>query len=280
MIDAWHAPIIEQLNEKFGCVDAQAQLALDEERRELQGFAAATVRLHAEPRRASEVASEEAERALAMLRFFSPANRLPEMVSYCTLLGKEHIEETKELVVQDGRVITYSVGSTNSASPFWALDNRFIEEIGNAGLVVLSDLLRQEKRTEFQEALLDSLRLYSKCALAKNPADKLVAILVALESLLLKDSNESIQQNLAERMAFLFEASVTERREMKAKVLKAYGLRSSFIHHGRDITTDEMDALREFMMVAWTSFYALIWFAHTFKTKAEMFDHIEERKMT
>jgi hypothetical protein len=280
MIDAWHEPIKNRLIEEFGGVDPQAQLSLDEERSDLQGFAAATVSLHAEPQRASEIASEEAERALAMLRLFSPANRLPEVVSYCTLLGKEHVEETKELVVQGGRIINYSAGSADPASPFWALGNRFIDEIGNAGLVVLSDLLAQEKRTEFQEALLDSLRLYSKCPLMKDPADKLIAILVALESMLLKDGSEPIQQNLAERIAFLFEASAGERREMKAKIIRAYGLRSSFIHHGRGITTDEMDALREFMMVAWTSFYALIRFSQTFATKAEMFDMIEERKMS
>lgn len=280
MIDAWHGPMIERLNSEFGGVEPRAQLSLDEERSELQGLAAATVKLHAEPGRASEIAHEEAEMALAMLRFFSPANRLPEVVSYCTLLGKEHVEETKELVVQDARVINFSVGPVNPASPFWTLHNRFIEEINNAGLVVLSGLLLQEKRTEFQEALLDSLRLYSKCALAKEPADKLIAILVALESMLLKDGNEPIQQNLAERIAFLFEASAGERLEMKRKVIKAYGLRSSFIHHGRGISTDEMDALREFMMVAWTSFYALIRLSHTLETKAEMFDKIEERKMS
>ena len=33
-------------------------------------------------------------------------------------------------------------------------------------------------------------------------------------------------------------------------------------------------------MVAWTSFYALIQLSNTFTTKAEMFDKIEERKMS
>lgn len=41
-----------------------------------------------------------------------------------------------------------------------------------------------------------------------------------------------------------------------------------------------MDALREFMVVAWMSFYALIRFSETFATKAEMFDKMEERKIS
>ncbi len=54
----------------------------------MQGFAAATIKLFAEPRRASEIAFEEADRVVSLLRFFSPATHIPEVFSYCTLQGK------------------------------------------------------------------------------------------------------------------------------------------------------------------------------------------------
>jgi hypothetical protein len=46
-------------------------------------------------------------------------------------------------------------------------------------------------------------------------------VLVALESFLLKDGNESIQQNLTQRIAFLFKVSAKERMEKKRQVLRA-----------------------------------------------------------
>lgn len=54
---------------------------LDRERKKLQGLAAATIVLRAEPERARQLAFQETEDAIAVLRFFSPANHFPELVS-------------------------------------------------------------------------------------------------------------------------------------------------------------------------------------------------------
>jgi Apea-like HEPN len=277
LLDPWLAAIAASA---INSTAPQVEQRLDEMRREMQGFAAATVRLFAEPLRTSEIAFEEAERAVALLRFFSPASRIPELVSYCTLRGREHMEAAKQLTVQDEMIVGYSDQSIDHSSPFWTLDDEYIGDVKGSGLGILSDLLNSEKLTEYQEALLDSVLLYSKAALAKDPAAKLIAILVALESFLLKDSNEPIQQNLAERMAFLFKVPASERREKKRQVIRAYGLRSSFIHHGHSIDTDEMDTLREFMMTAWMSFIILIEVSNTYTTKAQLFDKLEELKMS
>lgn len=278
MLDPWFSAIAESALP--GNTTAQIQQRLDEWRREMQGFAAATVKLFAEPRRASEIAFEEADRAVALLRFYSPANYIPGLISYCTLRGREHVEGTTQLIVREGRIEGYSEHSLNRSSPFWILDAEHIAEFEACGLRTLSELLIKEKPTEYQAALLDSVLLYSKAALAKNPTDKLIATLVALESFLLKDGNESIQQNLAERIAFLFKVSAKERMEKKRQVLRAYGLRSAFIHHGHQIDTEEMDRLQEFLLTAWLSFNILVEAAHTYATKEQLFDQLEEWKMT
>lgn len=278
MLDPWFSAVAA--NAAPHNTAAQIEQRLSEWRDEMQGFAAATIKLFAEPHRASEIAFEEADRAVSLLRFFSPASHIPEVISYCTLRGKEHLEGTKKLTVQNGMIVGYSDQSIDRSSPLWVLDDEYISDVEGSGLRILSDLLNKEKLTEYQEALLNSVLLYSKAALAKDPSDKLIATLVALESFLLKDGSEPIQQNLAERIALLFKVSSAERIEKKRQVIKAYGLRSSFIHHGHSIAIDEMDALREFMMTAWLGFTVLIEVSDAYKTKAELFEKLEEIKMT
>ena len=60
----------------------------------------------------------------------------------------------------------------------------------------------------------------------------------------------------------------------------AYGLRAAFIHHGHQIDTDEMERLQEFLLTAWLSFNILIEAAGTYTTKEQLFDQLEEWKMT
>lgn len=80
-----------------------AYLPADEKRirRDLQGYAAATMKLIAEPKRASQIAFEETEKALLILMFFSPVNFDPTRVSHCVFLGKCHLETVNYLVLQD-----------------------------------------------------------------------------------------------------------------------------------------------------------------------------------
>jgi hypothetical protein len=60
--------------------------------------------------------------------------------------------------------------------------------------------------------LHDALLLYSRNSTASETTDKLVFVLVSLESMLPKDANEPISKNIGERMAFLVGNSV-ERAE-------------------------------------------------------------------
>jgi hypothetical protein len=71
MIDEWQARIPAFEGPE---TQARVQHALEQERHQLLGFAAAVVQTKAEPQRASEIAFAEAERAVSLLRFFSPAN--------------------------------------------------------------------------------------------------------------------------------------------------------------------------------------------------------------
>ena len=279
ILDDYHSASIDQIRKDGHEIGPEIQQHFRTERQELQGLAAATIKIHAEPIRASEIGIEEAQSSLAILRLYSLANLEPELTSHCTLLGRERIEESRTFTVQDGRIRGFSRAVLSAAEPAWILDKAAIGELRRThGLDFLSGLLVKQNRTEYEQTLIDCLLLYSKSALAKDPASKLVAVLVALESMLLKDGGEPIQQNLSERIAFLF--SPEKRIEIKKSVIRAYSLRSLFIHHGQSIGTDEIDALREFLINAWGALHGLINLSTRCDTKAQFFKLFEEVKMS
>src|SRR5438876_427287 len=72
-------------------------------------------------------------------------------------------------------------------------------------------------------------------SVAIEPADKLVYILVGLESMLLRSENEPLAKNVGERLAFLIGESKEKRIAVKNNVVEIYSHRSGFIHHGRSI---------------------------------------------
>ena len=141
-----------------------------------------------------------------------------------------------------------------------------------------SELLTLDRRTDFQGKLLDALLLYLRSTREKDLAGRLVYMLVAIETILLKDENESIQQNVGERMAFVLANTLEARRAKVRHLTDAYRLRSKFIHHGETIA--EIETVRTFMLDAWRLFIALVKASHRFDTKADFINHLDAMRLS
>jgi hypothetical protein len=267
----------EILKAALGGEIAKMQDVFTRERKDLQGVAAATVKLLAEPIRASEIAEEEAEKAVSLLRFLHPASSSPYLRCYCTLLGRQALRSSTHLTVEDGKILSKSQRIQPRGSSAWIIDTAEITELKAIGLDALSKMLGDANRTEFEDDLLEAIILYSKNALVEDPADKLVYVFAALESILLKDRNEPVQKNLGARMAFLVGQSAEARLQIVENVGRSYGLRSSFVHHGE--SPDDMATLEVFMKFACLCFVGLIDQTRTFRTKGELIEALERRKM-
>jgi len=226
--------------------------------------------------KALEVARFRTERAVAFLRFFSPVNWTPKLRSYCVLLGSENVVQTAELFVEGGTIASYKRGVLDRTQKKWLLANALIEQFPGL-LAQLSRLLDDEKLTPYQEELRDAMLLYSRNSLAVEPADKLVYVLVALESILIQNETEPITKNLGERMAFLIGKDVEGRRAVIANVSDTYRLRSSFVHHGNSI--EDLETLSKFMVNAWSCFHNLVFHQDRLKTKEELIAALENRKL-
>jgi hypothetical protein len=263
-------------------MSVEARTGSNRIRSELQGYAAAAMKVIAEPRRAYETVYEESEKALGLLRFYSPVSFDPTRVSYVSILGEQHMDSFHRLEVQNGRITDYVTGLVDLSSPYWQMDQSYIDDLRRSGLDVASDLLMRKDKTDFQQKLLAALLQYSKNCLSRDASDKLVNILVALESVILRDENEPLGKNIGERMAALIGSTVDERKRILSNVAKTYGLRSAFVHHGKRISLDELQTLKDFMMNAWGSLAALIDLHHKNPTltRDQFFADLEERRLS
>lgn len=242
-----------------------------------QGTAAATIKLIAEPIRAQEIAVEETEKSLSILRFFSPVNLDPELHSYCQIYGKENIESMKIFLFEKETPLPNIIEELIGKQPiYWSIDKRILLRMSAGPLKILSQLLETEKLTEFQKKILDAVLLYSKSSISKNLQDKLLYTLIALETILLKNSNEPIQQNVGDRIAFFMSDKPKERKRISKNFKDIYTIRSSFIHHGQ--MREDLEKLRNFMESACFLFNKLIFFSKKFDTTNDFINSIEKIK--
>lgn len=251
----------------------------ERKRNKIQNLAVATMKIEAEPEQAYEIVLDKTERVMSILRFFSPTNLFPTKICYCAPIEKQHIDGRVYLVVKDGKVMQEASGFSDKSIEHWNLPNRDLDDYVKLGLGFLGNLLNKNDLTDFQQKLLETLFLYSKASLAKNLSDRLIYTLVALETIFLKDANEPIQDNISLRMAFMHPVSVEERKLIIKNVKDVYALRSSFIHHGKSISSGDLETLKKFMFDTWLSLTELISLATKDITKQQFFEELENRRV-
>jgi len=275
LIDEWQSKMVVGRSEEQ---KARMTEYVQHERIKIQGLAAGILTITAEKERAGQIALEEVERMLNLLRFWEPVNLHPALISHCAILGKQNQQTTNYYVFEN------SILSSSTASIFdkgyrpWKIDNGFIGVIQQDGLSVINDILSNDKRTILQRTIIDTLQLYSKCGLSVDYSDKLLYLLVTLESLLLKGSSEPIQQNVGERMAFALSPNRLVRMKIVSNFKQVYDLRSKFLHHGNDVESVHVDALQEFMLNVWNCLRLVIHSHNKFQTREQLIEAIDNVK--
>ncbi len=251
----------------------------ERKRAEIQNRAVAILWTEAEKGHAYDIALEQTERAMSILRFFSPTNLVPTQICYSAPLEKQHLDGDVYMVVKDGKVLQEVSGTSDRSFRPWVLRSNDLIEYMKTGLETLSKLLLREKLTDFQEKLLESLFIYSKASLAKNVSDRLVYTLVALETIFVKDRQEPLQDNISLRMAQMHPVSIKERREIVANFRKTYAIRSRIIHHGKNLDLSDLEILGTFMLNTWISIQALFQLAELEFTNSKFFEWLDDRRI-
>jgi hypothetical protein len=256
-------------------MDRRVRSLENDTRAKYQATMAACIEITAEETKASQIALEKAQNSIALVRFLSVANWTSKVKSYALPHGMENALSWSSFHLNEGKVTGLSTSSILEGRHEWAVD-----EMTALYPNLISDLsdIASTQETEFRKALFDSFLLYSRNSTTTQPSDKLVFILVALESILLKDASEPIQGNLAERMAFLIGPTLDDRKAIVSDVKKTYGMRSKFIHHGQGM--DDLLVYDRFLMHAWSTMYRLLQLRNSYKTRQDLINALDELKLS
>lgn len=246
-------------------------------RKNYQGFAAGIYNCKAERIRAHELAYYHINNSLSVLRLFSPANHIPNILCGTYEYGQKMVRTKSFFLINEKENVFSEVSQVIDIGLHWNVDNFVIEKINKGDLSYYNKLLNLDRYNDFQKKLLEAIIIYSKNTLRREIFDKILYILVALESILLRNNTEPIQQNVGDRIAFTIGKNSEERHDIAQTIKDVYSIRSKFIHHGIESFEDK-EKIQKFMHYAWLTFSSFVRNMEKFKTKEELINALEKIK--
>jgi len=253
-------------------------LTLSRQRSRIQGSLAACIRARAELKNAKQIAQSATDEAIGLLRFLSKVNLTCRLVSHCLPVGRENTLLAMELFVEDDAITSISNASIEQGPAGWSIDEA--RSYWPGILESLDRLASDRETTQFRSDLYGALQLHSRQSVAADIPQKMLFVVAAIESLLLKDSHEPIQKNLGERMAFLIGDSLPARKEIVRNVEDFYRIRSDFFHHGESVRAEETDVIDKFFFSVWFSLTRLLAQVDQYSTKEQLLASLDDIKFS
>jgi hypothetical protein len=256
-----------------------AERFISDFRKKYQGYAVAEIKLVCEPDFASDLAINITARATDLLGIYSGAILMPNVKCTSRIRGCENIATYFTIIKRAGGGLISKNGILDIASAHsWCISQTELTEMKKYGLDIISQITTKKKISDFESTVLNMAFLYSKAAFTSDPMEKLVHMLSALESTLLRNENEPIQQNLAERVAFFITQELIERKEIIKNIKHVYGLRSRYLHHGHSST--DLNEISKFFLRVWMFYVNLVQNSGRFSSKGAFLDAIDDRKLS
>jgi hypothetical protein len=246
-------------------------------RKKYQGIVFANLTVCGEPEKCMDVAIEETEKALMILRFLSPTAVLPQIPSYVGRMGYTHVPISNYFVFEDKFPIIHE--QVDEKADFTlTIGSDQLKMMKTAGLDLLSQLIIKDNPNDLEKLLLNSISLFAKGIGLRDERDKLVFCLASIETLLLKNSSEPIQHSVGLRLAFITAQSLQDRKKILSLVRHAYELRSSYLHHGKKRT--DILVLTELQQTIFSGLRAVLYRCSKFSNQTQLIEYIEDIILT
>ncbi len=268
-------PMMDAYADKLNAyVDAKSGATFDRLRSRLQAATAACITVEAELSKAEQIAAEEADAAIGILRLACPIlldvyRWAPVDPTFLDAMGG-----TLFLQIDGGQIQSHHSDWPVRMYYQWALtpkdiqhNMRWIWGFGHNLLVI--------KRNEFQELLLGALLHFSKSMLKADTSERLRYVITALEALFVR-KGEPIVQNLSERLAVMQGPTLVARLKALETITKVYNIRSRFVH--RAVAVADMSILADFFVKAWAAIFFVLNNYNKWRTKVDFLDYIDSFK--
>ncbi|WP_223788545.1 HEPN domain-containing protein [Marinicella meishanensis] len=253
----------------------------DNFRSKYQGYALALLKFKCEPELAHNLATNKVQRLISILSIYHRSILIHDIKCPISIKGSEYSPYTTSFEISDEFLLlslTEKPVDLASLRP-WRIKENDVIKFNEVGMSHLSVLASQDNKTEFQDMILNMAYLYSKASFSNDPMEKLILMLSSLESSLLKNQSESIQQNIAERLSMLIAEKLQDRKAIIKNLKEVYSLRSKYLHHGH--SSQDIKNLSQFFLNMWVFYVQLITSEkHAFKTKAEFLEYIDDYKLS
>jgi hypothetical protein len=249
-------PMMDEYAERVSAsATPKHEAAFDRLRSRIQAATAACVEVEAEPIRADEIARAESEASIAVFRLACPA--MLDIYQWAPLdpAFVDGFGGAFNLHVEDKRILAHNSALPERMCTQWLMrpdemEHNFWKIWAFGHNLIVAD------RNEFQELLLGAIIHYSKSVLKADPSERLLYVVTALESLLIKDSGEAILQNLRERMAVMMASDINARIKAMDDISKVYDIRSKFVHTA--LPVQDVAILAGFVEEAWATIFFLL----------------------
>ncbi len=236
----------------------------------------AVYQIVAEPNRARELAEQETQLALDLLRYSIPAlykdgediriglsSQMSFIYQQTLSLSSDYFLIYRNLLHHD-----YKISKNNFT---------VLEEIG---VFEVSDILRKpyEQLNDFEKTLLRGIHWFADCQTQVKIENEIMNLVTCLEVFFTPDKGDPISNSIAEGTALLLGEDLKERKRLKKRVKELYSLRSKVSHGGHSSILNK--DVTDLKFIAMKLLVKMIEWRETFKSRKDLIDWLEDKRLS
>ncbi len=179
-------------------------------------------------------------------------------------------------------VIGQSTGYTDNMKAIGTYDLKitddFVSKMTQCGIMELSQNLRDGNLSPFKQILLRSIHWFASAHYQPEQANAILNLITSLETLLTPEKGRSIQNAIAEGVAFFNATTLEARKSLKKKVKRFYGIRCGLTHGGgKKVTSNDIFTLSD---IVGTLIRNMLQRRNEFTNQQDILNWITEQKFT
>lgn len=200
----------------------------------------------AEPIKAWEVAVDQLRGALDLLRYSVPFLSDEDLDPDINLLGWG--TSSPPLVAVHGRKVENLFGSFEYLPPSLKISREAVSKMEDAGFFEAAEFAVKEGKTELERKILRGIQWASDSQGQRDPDNKLLSLIIALECLLPSARSGGAGSSwAAEGAALLLGEDFSARKVIRNRIHRLYKKRNKIVHGGEseEITADDVVWVRK-----------------------------------